>query len=323
MTRAQGASSDAGRVDSRQSTVDRSLPAVGVRAWGSVLPEPGGRLPEDLEPISSPLLGRRFRKIGRFIKLALCGAARAVQSAGLVPPPDRTAVVFGTGIGNSIDMAGFCEATLGGPTELFPSPIQFANAIGNSGAFYVAEAFQLTGPVIALSQEDVSFECALLAARDLLLSFDADFALVGGADVYFGEEGAQRERMKLPGELQVAFSEGSGWLLLERLGPESKARLEHVFVGEAEPAQALRQAGGGPCALSVAARLEPRAEELVAQVPQAVRLPSRGAWPTEHAGQLCRLLDRADGPAVFQSVSATQDGFVGATRFARGARGTR
>jgi len=306
------------------------LPAIGVRAWGSVLPAPGERLPEDLEPISSPLVGRRFRKIGRFIKLALCGAATAVKNAaGLALPPERTAVVFGTGIGNSIDMAGFCEATLGGPTELFPSPIQFANAIGNSGAFYVAEAFQLTGPVIALSQDDVSFECALLTARELLWAGDADFVLVGGADVLFGEDAAQRERMKLPQELKVAFSEGSGWLLLERLGPHSVASLEHVSVGsEADPAEALRRAdgSGAPLAASVlcvAARLEPQAARLVEALPGATRLPSRGAWPTEHAGQLCAFLDDRDeeGPKIFQSISATRDGFVGVTRFARLAGG--
>lgn len=296
-------------------------PGIGVRAWGGLLPETGGRLPEDLDPIALPLVGKRFRKIGRFIKLVMCGAATAVKRSGLTLPADRTAVVFGTGIGNSIDMAGFCEATLGGPTELFPSPIQFANAIGNSGAFYVAEAFQLTGPVLAVSQEDVSFECSLLVARDLLRSGDADLVLVGGADVYFGDDAAQRERMKLPDELRIGFGEGSGWLLLERHGAESKAVLEHVFVGEADPAAALRSAApasSAPGALSIGARLEPKAQALADAVPGCVRLPSRGAWPTEHSGQLCAFLDRADGPGVFQSISATRDGFVGATRFVRG-----
>ncbi len=296
-----------------------ALSAIGVRAWGSVLPEAGARLPEDLEPVSQPLLCKRFRKIGRFIKLALCGAASAVKASGLTLPAERTAVVFGTGIGNSIDMAGFCEATLGGPTDAFPSPIQFANAIGNSGAFYVAEAFQLTGPVIAISQEDVSFECALLTARDLLWAGDADLVLAGAADVLFGDEAAQRERMKLPPSVQAAFSEGAGWLLLERSGPQSRAVLDHVFVGDAAPAEALRRAGepGPGVAVSVGARLEPLSEALLRELPQASRLPSRGAWPTEHAGQLCLFLDRADGPPVFQSVSATRDGFVGVTRFAR------
>ncbi|MGC4121691.1 MAG: beta-ketoacyl synthase N-terminal-like domain-containing protein [Myxococcales bacterium] len=295
-----------------------ALPEIGVRAWGSVLPEANARLPEDLEPISNPLLGRRFRKIGRFIKLALCGAATAVNSSGLKLPPDRTAVVFGTGIGNSIDMAGFCEATLGGPTDAFPSPIQFANAIGNSGAFYVAEAFQLTGPVIALSQEDVSFECALMTARDLLWAGDADFVLAGGADVFFGDDAAQRERMKLPESVRTAFSEGSGWLLLEKHGPDSKARLDHVFVGDGAPLEALRRAGAaGPSVVSVGARLEPQAADLIHALPQAVRWPSRGAWPTEQAGQLCDFLDRKDGPAVFQSVSVTRDGFIGVTRLTR------
>lgn len=293
------------------------LPEIGVRAWGAVLPEPNERLPEDLEPVSSPLLGRRFRKIGRFIKLAMCGAATAVKNSGLKLPSDRTAVVFGTGIGNSIDMAGFCEATLGGETEIFPSPIQFANAIGNSGAFYVAEAFQLTGPVIALSQDDVSFECALATARDLLWAGDADFALVGGADVFFVDEAAQRERMKLPASSALALSEGSGWLLLERRGPDSRAALSHVFVGHQAPAEALARAGAGPCALSIGARLEPEAQALARAVPGAQRLPSRGGWPTEHAGQLCLFLDRSDGPSVFQSVSATRDGFVGVTRVTR------
>jgi len=296
-------------------------PWIGVRSWGSLLPESGGRLPDDLEPISTPLIGRRFRKIGRFIKLALCGAITAVQRSGLTLPKDRTAVVLGTGIGNSIDLAGFTEATLGGPTELFPSPIQFANGTGNAGAFYVAEALGLTGPVLAVSQDDVSFECALLAARDLLQAGDVDFALVGGVDVLFGTDAAQRERMRLPDELSVPLSEGSGWLLLERNGPDSKAALQHLSVGLDDPASALRQTifvDQGMTALCVSARLEPAADSLRhahVLAPNVVRLPSRGAWPTEIAGQLCSFLDIADGQIVFQSVSATREGFVGVTSF--------
>lgn len=293
-----------------------SLPEIGIRAWGAVLPEPFGRLPEDLEPLSGPLVGRRFRKIGRFIKLALCGAATAVKRAGLTLPPDRTGVVFGTGIGNAPDMAGFCEATLGGPTEMFPSPIQFANAIGNSGAFYIAEAFQLTGPVLALSQEDVSFECALVAARDMLWAGDVDYALVGGADVWFGDEAAQRQRMNLPEALPVRYSEGSGWVLLERRSADSRALLTGAFVGDAAPEDALARLGRA-AGVAVAARLEPRAAALVASVPGAARVPSRGAWPTEHAGLLCAFLDGA-GPGSLLAVSGTADGFVGALGARRG-----
>ncbi|MBI5544815.1 MAG: hypothetical protein HY901_13075 [Deltaproteobacteria bacterium] len=295
---------------------------TGIRCWGSVAPAPGGRLPDDLEPISEPLVGRRFRKIGRFIKLALSGAATCVRRSELERlPPERTGVFFGTGIGNTPDLSGFSEAVLGGPTEQVPSPIQFAHSIGNSGAFYVAQAFELSGPVLAISQEDVSFECALLAARDALAFGDVDYALVGGADVYCPDDAAQRQRMGLAPSSAVPLSEGSGWVLLERLAPTSAAVLGEVRVEQEDPRLALQRQcsvaeGGEPSALAISARLAEGSPALASAVPHARLMANRGAFPTESAVALCAFLEERAAAAgglsdLFHSIGVSRDGFLG------------
>jgi hypothetical protein len=303
-----------------------SEPAIGIRSWGAVAPAPGTRLPEDLEPLTGPLVGRRFRKIGRFIKLAMGGAALAVKASGLDKlPADRTGVLFGTGIGNTPDLVGFCEATLGGPTEVIPSAVQFAHSVGNSGAFYVAQAFGLTGPVLATSQDDVSFECALGAARDLLVAGIVDLALVGGADVYFPDDAAQRQRMALPDSIPAALSEGSGWVLLERAAATSRARLGPVFVGDGDPVEALTAhvpEPAAPSVLALSARLSPLSKRLLSALPGARLQPSRGAFPTESAVALCAWLDDAGASAAYHSASATKEGFLGLFSASRAAGAT-
>ena len=300
--------------------------AIGIRAWGAVAPEPGGRLPEDLEPISGPLVGRRFRKIGRFIKLSLSGAALTVKRSGIDKlPPDRTGVFLGSGIGNTPDLVGFAAAVISNG-ESFPSAIQFAHSVGNSGAFYIAQAFELTGPVLAISQEDLSFECALWAARDMLEAGDVDLALVGGADVLFQDDGAQRRRMGLPDDLKVDLSEGAGWVLLERLAATSRASLEAISLGAVDPVEAMARHAGAcalPGGLAIATRLSPMADRIVAAAPGTVRRTPPGAFPTEGAVALCDWLDDENGGPVLHAVNATRDGFTGLFTVRRGAEAAR
>jgi hypothetical protein len=292
---------------------------IGIRAWGAVTPVPGGRLPENLEPISTPLVGRRFRKIGRFIQLALSGAATTVKVSGLTLPTDRTGVFLGSGIGNTPDLVGFAAAVISN-CETFPSAVQFAHSVGNSGAFYVAQAFELTGPVLALSQEDLSFECALWAARGMLEAGDIDLALVGGVDVLFQDDAAQRRRMGLADDFAPPLSEGTGWLLLERRAPTSRAVLGEVFIGADHPAEALaRQVTccPGPSGLAIASRLSAMADAIAHAAPGSSRLTAPGTFPTETAVALCGYLDDAKAPPIFHSVSATRDGFIGVVSVAR------
>jgi len=238
---------------------------IGVRAFGHVCSLPGAPLPDDLDP----LLGKRIRKIGRFIKLALAGATRALKRSGLEKlPSERTGVFLGTGLGNLPELIEFSETVLDNDDAL-PSAIQFANSVGNAGAFYIAQSLEVTGPVLAVTQDEVSFEAALLTAQALLSAGDLDFAMVGGADVNTPDAAAQRTRMGHPPDGTLELGEGSGWLLLERLSDQSVAVIEHVSVEARVSARDLGARLGvhGPGALWLGSRLAPHAERWLEALP--------------------------------------------------------
>lgn len=279
--------------------------AIGVRGFGFLAAARGALLPDDVAGA-----GRRFRKIGRFIKLALAGAEKAVERASpLELPKDRTGVFLGTGLGNLPDLIQFAESVFS-KGELFPSPIQFASSVGNSGAFYIAQAFGLVGPVLAISQDELSFECALLNAEGLIRTGAIDFALVGGVDVFWPTVEDQRVRMGYAASWEGAVGEGSGWLLLERLSSRSVAVLESVVVGEREAVLA-RPAPADVVALNSRLACEP--------VPAALGAIARfdagfGAFLSESAATVAAFLEGARPGTLLHSLSESRDGQVGSVR---------
>jgi hypothetical protein len=299
----------------------RDSRTVGIVGWGFVAAGTGALLPEDLDPLYQPLLGRRLRKVGRFIKLAVAGAVRAVERSGIGSfPASRTGVVLGTGLGNVPELVSFTEQVLGGAGA--PSPTQFANTVGNSAAFYVAQAYGLSGPALAVSQDEVSFEGALLSAVALFCAGDLDFALVGGVDVYWPEERSQRLRMgyAVGEEGPPCLGEGSGWLVLERGSERPAATLEEVSLlrpaasDDTEDLARRLTRHPGRAAVCLGARLAPRARELEACLPAGASLVRtvQGAFLSESAVHLCALLDgAAAGCDVLHTVSETREGLRG------------
>ena len=49
----------------------------------------------------------------------------------------------------------------------FPSPNQFANSVSNAAAFVLAQICEVTGTVLTISQEELSFEVGALAGAKL------------------------------------------------------------------------------------------------------------------------------------------------------------
>lgn len=302
---------------------------MGIRSWGSVAARAGSFLPEDLDPLYQPLLGRRLRKVGRFIKLAVAGAAAAVHRSGLGRLPSaRTGVFLGTGLGNLPDLVGFTEVILGGGAA--PSPTQFANSVGNAGAFYVAQAYDLTGPTLSVSQDEVSFECALLSAVSLMEAGDLDFALVGGVDVYWPSDAAQRARMGYGPDEVPCLGEGSGWLLLERSPQRSAAELVEVSVACADGPGSLVEWGmhlgrhPSPASICLGTRMAARAKDLAACLPPWASLaePGLGAFPTESASYLCALLEgAAPGWGSLHTVAETREGLRATVAVRRAGQG--
>lgn len=173
------------------------------------------------------LTGKRFRKLGRFMQLALTGAVEAAAKSKLTLPPTRTGVFLATGLGNISDLMTFSHAVFGDPG--YPlSAIQFANSVGNAGAFYIAQTLGLTGPVLAVSQDEVSFEAALLQAVTLIEAGDLEFALVGAVDVAMPNVKDHLARMGIAPDAPLNISEGSAWWVVGRSAADDFATLEAV-----------------------------------------------------------------------------------------------
>jgi hypothetical protein len=197
----------------------------------------GGVPGPELEARINKMSGKRFRRLGRFIQLALAGAVEAAQKAKTPLPPDRTGIFMASGLGNMSDFLPFSHSVFGDP-GFHPSAIQFASSVGNAGAFHIADALGTTAPVVALCQDEVSFEAALLNAVSLIDAGDIDFAVVGSVDMVmppvadhlarmgYGREEAAAKGMKL--------SEGSAWFVIGRPGPDDVATLEALSL-EAMP----------------------------------------------------------------------------------------
>lgn len=191
----------------------------------------GGKPPAECDARLTELTQKRFRRLGRFTQLAMLGAAEAVYHAKVALTPARTGVFLGTGLGNISDLLPFSHAVFGDP-GFHVSAIQFANSVGNAGAFYIAQALGLHGPVLAVSQDEVSFEAALMQATALLDAGDIDAALVGAVDVVMPNVRDHLARMGFAPDAPFNLSEGSAWWVLGKSDPAHDfATLEHVSMG--------------------------------------------------------------------------------------------
>jgi hypothetical protein len=168
-------------------------------------------LPE-LKALTQAATGKAFRRIGRFIQLALIGAARCAGQQSL---PKETAVYLSSGRGD-------LELTLEIMTQLFrdgqtPKPLNFVNTVANAACFYLAQHLGLHSRSNFVGNRYFAFESVLqLAALDLSRGV-VDSALVGGVDIATAPLAQHRHRLQLP--IDAPIGEGSHWLWLGRIDP--------------------------------------------------------------------------------------------------------
>jgi hypothetical protein len=296
---------------------------VGIRGSAFIV-SPAGESQDRVDSIFQEHWGRQFRKSGRFIKLALSGAAMAIRDAGIGKlPSERTGVFLGAGLGNISDLLSFSQSALGFGDPV-PSPTQFAQSVGNAGAFYVAQAFELRGPVLAISQAEVSFEAALLNAVTMMRAGDLDIALVGGVDAYCPTEDTHLRRMGYEPEAErgIPLGDGAGWVVLERRCDEDIASLESVSLNISPNLESdFRQhmtgtPSEGVVRLALGSRLArspdkwlshcaPRTQRFESDSPPAMFLTESAVWT-------CQFLE-APGPAgeVFQCAALTGEERLG------------
>lgn len=194
--------------------------SLGIVSWAKVTAE-------DVEDRHMTMFGRGFRKMGSYVKFAQVGAVSCFVAGGR--PEGRTGVFMGTGLGNTEVAVGLAEGILHAERP-WCSPMAFAGSVGNAAPFYVARSLGLDGLIVTISQEELSFEAALLDATLALHDDVVDFALVGGVDVL--------DPTRLPEHLARLDAEdvagvataGSGWLLLGR--DPAHAQLDEVWMGQ-------------------------------------------------------------------------------------------
>ncbi|HEY3644603.1 MAG TPA: hypothetical protein VGM16_04625 [Gammaproteobacteria bacterium] len=170
-----------------------------------------------------------FRRIDRFIQLALLGSARCARGHSLA---SDCGLYLGSGLGPMVNNIA-CQEQLVHEHEL-PTPFSFINTLGNSAGYYVAKNLGLSGQNLFISRRGASFAAVLEAALVDLEAGVLGQALVGVVEEVTTPLAEHRRRQGLPADTAVA--EGSHWLLLER-DAASGLRLEREHVNEHPAAQ--------------------------------------------------------------------------------------
>lgn len=162
----------------------------------------------DLKELTQQVTGKSFRRIGRFIQLAMIGAARCTQLSA----PKDTAVYLASGRGD-------LELTVDIMRDLFahaqtPKPLAFVNTVSNAACFYVAQLLSLQSRSNYVCNRYFAFENALqLAMMDLRINTVAS-VLVGSVDLCTHPIVEHRQRLHLAP--QTVMGEGSHWLWIGR-----------------------------------------------------------------------------------------------------------
>jgi hypothetical protein len=171
-------------------------------------------LPLNADGLVHEVMGQPMRRAGRFIKMVACGGLACLQKVSLdYLKGKKTGIFLATGLGNVDEIMPFITEVFkhGGG---FPSPNQFANSVSNAAAFVLAKICEVTGTVLTISQEEISFESALWLAQSYMESGAIELALIGGCDIFTPTVEEYRERINLTSDISNPMGEGSSWLLL-------------------------------------------------------------------------------------------------------------
>jgi 3-oxoacyl-(acyl-carrier-protein) synthase len=153
----------------------------GVVGWREIEPPlPKGKISVHhcgALPGVATLTSNQRRRFSRLIQMALLAARRSHTPA----PPQRLAVVLGTGMG-CLDTAALFIENMIAKDEREPMPAQFPNSVHNAAAAQIAIDQCAHGLNSAPTCGDISFECALWLGISQLAIHEADCVLTGAVD---------------------------------------------------------------------------------------------------------------------------------------------
>jgi hypothetical protein len=209
-------------INNKQKKHNSAMPVIAASYIGpSLMPNRDAlweenELPLNADGLVKEVMGQPMRRAGRFIKMVACGGLACLQKVSVnYLKGKKTGIFLATGLGNVDEIMPFITEVFkhGGG---FPSPNQFANSVSNAAAFVLARICEVTGTVLTISQEELSFESALWLAQSYLESGQIELALVGGCDIFTPTVDEYRERVNLTcgNSRKMPMGEGSSWLLL-------------------------------------------------------------------------------------------------------------
>lgn len=180
-----------------------------------------------------------FRRVNRFILLALIGARKCIH--GHVLAAD-TAVYLTTEHGNLGETAIVLDEIYA--ARSLPKPFSFINTMSNTAAFYLAQNLGTRGRNITVSSQRLSFERGLdLLAADFAAAAERS-ALIGGVDVASLSDAGGMDR----DDRGSRMVDGSGWFYVrpEREGACGAFRENRSFRDRGACLDWIRKRGGPP-----------------------------------------------------------------------------
>ncbi len=163
-----------------------------------------------------------FRRVNRFILLALIGARQCIHDRSIA---GDTAVYLTTEYGNLGDTVVVLDEIY--TVHSLPKPFSFINTMSNTAAFYLAQNLGIRGRSLTVSSQNLSFERGI----DLLMtdwsSCSVTSALIGGVDVSSLSETGGEDRNARGWQMV----DGSGWFYVrtEREGACGAFRENRTF----------------------------------------------------------------------------------------------
>lgn len=196
----------------------------------------GGEM--DFDPLNF-MTPSAVRRTSRFQQLLYCCVAQALENVPGVADSDRTALVVGTGGGAEpyfgLALANYAQEGWKGLDRL-----SLLKTLPNMAAAYVAQAWQIRGPVLTVATACASSADAIATGVQLIRSGQADVVICAGAEAWLTElsignfclmqavstrSSEQAQRASRPfdkGRDGMVPAEGAGVVIIESLGHARK-----------------------------------------------------------------------------------------------------
>ena len=156
----------------------------------------------------------RYRRIDRFVQLALMGAAECARKHVLARD---CGLYLSSGVG-PITSNVLVQDAIHRDSRM-PMPFSFVNTLGSSACYHVAKELDLAGEAVMVARGGASFSAALACARADLESGIVSQVLVGAVEECVLPADHHRALLRMGSDVTVA--EGTHWILLERYEGEA------------------------------------------------------------------------------------------------------